>query len=585
LEVQMLEMRNEIQNKVKRDLDRQQREYFLHQQMRTIQDELGDNPQDQDVAEFRERATAKKWSENVEKSFYKELDKLQRMNPQGAEYTVQMNFLDVMLDLPWNEYTKDNLDLKRAKKILERDHAGLEKVKERILEYLAVLKIRGNMKSPILCFYGPPGVGKTSLGKSIAEALGRKYVRMSLGGLHDEAEIRGHRKTYIGAMPGRVIQSLKKAESANPVFVLDEIDKLGRGFHGDPSSALLEVLDPEQNGAFYDNYVENEFDLSKVLFIATANSLGDIQGPLRDRMEIIEVNGYTVEEKIEIGKKHLIPKQLKEHGLNAKEFDLEKAALEQVILSYTNESGVRGLDKQLAKLVRSRAKQIANEESYEVVIKASDLFTFLGAGRNQSKSIANDVAGVVTGLAWTAVGGDILFIESSISQGNGKLTLTGNLGDVMKESAVIALAFLKSHSDWLSLPQAVFNDHDVHLHVPEGATPKDGPSAGITMLTSLASLFTQRKVKKDLAMTGEITLRGEVLPVGGIKEKLLAAKRSGIKEVIMSSKNKQDVEEIEARYLKGLKIHYVEHMKSVLDLALTKEKVAEPISIEPKKKS
>jgi ATP-dependent Lon protease len=585
LEVQMLEMRNEIQNKVKRDLDRQQREYFLHQQMRTIQDELGDNPQDQDVAEFRERATAKKWSENVEKSFYKELDKLQRMNPQGAEYTVQMNFLDVMLDLPWNEYTKDNLDLKRAKKILERDHAGLEKVKERILEYLAVLKIRGNMKSPILCFYGPPGVGKTSLGKSIAEALGRKYVRMSLGGLHDEAEIRGHRKTYIGAMPGRVIQSLKKAESANPVFVLDEIDKLGRGFHGDPSSALLEVLDPEQNGAFYDNYVENEFDLSKVLFIATANSLGDIQGPLRDRMEIIEVNGYTVEEKIEIGKKHLIPKQLKEHGLNAKQFDLEKAALEQVILSYTNESGVRGLDKQLAKLVRSRAKQIANEESYEVVIKASDLFTFLGAGRNQSKSISNDVAGVVTGLAWTAVGGDILFIESSISQGNGKLTLTGNLGDVMKESAVIALAFLKSHSDWLSLPQAVFNDHDVHLHVPEGATPKDGPSAGITMLTSLASLFTQRKVKKDLAMTGEITLRGEVLPVGGIKEKLLAAKRSGIKEVIMSSKNTQDVEEIEARYMKGLKIHYVEHMKSVLDLALTKEKVAEPIVIEPKKKS
>ncbi len=585
MEVQMLEMRNEIQNKVKRDLDRQQREYFLHQQMRTIQDELGDNPQDQDVAEFRERATAKKWNENVEKSFYKELDKLQRMNPQGAEYTVQMNFLDVMLDLPWNEYTKDNLDLKRAKKVLERDHAGLEKVKERILEYLAVLKIRGNMKSPILCFYGPPGVGKTSLGKSIAEALGRKYVRMSLGGLHDEAEIRGHRKTYIGAMPGRIIQSLKKAESANPVFVLDEIDKLGRGFHGDPSSALLEVLDPEQNGAFYDNYVENEFDLSKVLFIATANSLGDIQGPLRDRMEIIEVNGYTVEEKIEIGKKHLIPKQLSAHGLNSKQFEIEKAALEQVVVSYTNESGVRGLDKQLAKLVRSRTKQIANEEAFELVIKPSDLFTFLGAGRNQSKSIANDVAGVVTGLAWTAVGGDILFIESSISQGTGKLTLTGNLGDVMKESAVIALAFLKSHSDWLSLPQAVFNDHDVHLHVPEGATPKDGPSAGITMLTSLASLFTQRKVKKDLAMTGEITLRGEVLPVGGIKEKLLAAKRSGIKEVIMSSKNKQDVEEIEARYLKGLKIHYVETMKSVLDLALTKEKVAEPIVIEPKKKS
>ena len=585
LEAQMLEMRNEIQNKVKRDLDRQQREYFLHQQMRTIQDELGDNPQDQDIAEFRERATAKHWNEKVEKSFYKELDKLQRMNPQGAEYTVQMNFLDVLLDLPWNEYTKDNLDLKRAKKVLERDHAGLEKVKERILEYLSVLKIRGNMKSPILCFYGPPGVGKTSLGKSIAEALGRKYVRMSLGGLHDEAEIRGHRKTYIGAMPGRVIQSLKKAESANPVFVLDEIDKLGRGFHGDPSSALLEVLDPEQNIAFYDNYVENEFDLSKVLFIATANSLADIQGPLRDRMEIIEVNGYTVEEKIEIGKKHLIPKQLLAHGLNAKQFEIEKAALEQLVVSYTNESGVRGLDKQLAKLVRSRAKQIANDESFDIIIKPNDLFTFLGAGRNQRKSIDNHVAGVVTGLAWTAVGGDILFIESSICEGNGKLTLTGNLGDVMKESAVIALAFLKSHSKWLKLQQAVFNDHDIHLHVPEGATPKDGPSAGITMLTSLASLFTQRKVKKNLAMTGEITLRGDVLPVGGIKEKLLAAKRSGIKEIIMSIKNKQDVEEIESRYLKGLKIHFVETMKSVLDIALTKEKVSEPILIEPKRQN
>jgi ATP-dependent Lon protease len=584
MEVQVLEMRNEIQNKVKRDLDRQQREYFLHQQMRTIQDELGDNPQDQDVAEFRERATAKKWNETVEKAFYKELDKLQRMNPQGAEYTVQMNFLDVLLDLPWNEYTKDNLDLKRAKKILARDHAGLEKVKERILEYLAVLKIRGNMKSPILCFYGPPGVGKTSLGKSIAEALGRKYVRMSLGGLHDEAEVRGHRKTYIGAMPGRVIQSLKKAGSSNPVFVLDEIDKIGRGIHGDPSSALLEVLDPEQNSAFYDNYVENEFDLSKVLFIATANSLGDVQGPLRDRMEIIEVNGYTVEEKIEIGKKHLLPKQLKEHGLSAKQLEIEKGALEQVIVSYTNESGVRGLDKQIAKLVRSRAKQIANEEAFETTIGPADLFQYLGAGRNQTKSLSNEVAGVVTGLAWTAVGGDILFIESSISEGSGKLTLTGNLGDVMKESAVIALAFLKSHSDWLGLPQAVFHEHDIHLHVPEGATPKDGPSAGVTMLTSLASLFTQRKVKKDLAMTGEITLRGEVLPVGGIKEKLLAAKRSGVKEIIMCQKNKQDVDEIEARYLKGLKIHFVETMKSVLDLALTKEKVREAITITAKKR-
>lgn len=583
LEAQMLEMRNEIQNKVKRDLDRQQREYFLHQQMRTIQDELGDNPQDQDVAEFQERAEAKKWNEKVAKAFYKELDKLQRMNPQGAEYTVQMNFLDVLLDLPWNEYTQDKLDLKRAKKILERDHSGLEKVKERILEYLAVLKIRGNMKSPILCFYGPPGVGKTSLGKSIAEALGRKYVRMSLGGLHDEAEIRGHRKTYIGAMPGRVIQSLKKAESANPVFVLDEIDKLGRGNHGDPSSALLEVLDPEQNAAFYDNYVENEFDLSKVLFIATANHLGDIQGPLRDRMEIIEVNGYTVEEKIEIGKKHLIPKQLKEHGLTNKQFSMDKAALEHVIVSYTGESGVRGLDKQIAKLVRSRAKQIANDEPYTVNIGVQDIFSFLGAGRNPTKSLNNEVAGVVTGLAWTAVGGDVLFIESSISEGNGKLTLTGNLGEVMKESAVIALAFLKSHCDWLDLQQGVFNAYDVHLHVPEGATPKDGPSAGITMLTSLASLFTQRKVKKQLAMTGEITLRGDVLPVGGIKEKLLAAKRSGIKEIIMSQQNKQDVEEIEARYLKGLEIHYVETMHKVLDLALLTEKVKHPKHFEVKK--
>lgn len=439
------------------------------------------------------------------------------------------------------------------------------------------------MKSPILCFYGPPGVGKTSLGKSIAEALGRKYVRMSLGGLHDEAEIRGHRKTYIGAMPGRVIQSLKKAESANPVFVLDEIDKLGRGNHGDPSSALLEVLDPEQNAAFYDNYVENEFDLSKVLFIATANHLGDIQGPLRDRMEIIEVNGYTVEEKIEIGKKHLIPKQLKEHGLTNKQFSMDKAALEHVIVSYTGESGVRGLDKQIAKLVRSRAKQIANDEPYTVNIGVQDIFSFLGAGRNPTKSLNNEVAGVVTGLAWTAVGGDVLFIESSISEGNGKLTLTGNLGEVMKESAVIALAFLKSHCDWLDLQQGVFNAYDVHLHVPEGATPKDGPSAGITMLTSLASLFTQRKVKKQLAMTGEITLRGDVLPVGGIKEKLLAAKRSGIKEIIMSQQNKQDVEEIEARYLKGLEIHYVETMHEVLDLALLTEKVKHPKHFEVKK--
>lgn len=585
LEIQLLEMRNEIQNKVKKDLDRQQREYYLHQQMRTIQDELGDNPQDQDLLEFRDKALLKKWDEKIEKAFFKELDKLQRMNPQGAEYTVQMNYLDVLLELPWNEFTKDNLDLKRAKKILERDHFGLEKVKDRILEYLAVLKIRGNMKSPILCFYGPPGVGKTSLGKSIAEALGRKYVRMSLGGLHDEAEIRGHRKTYIGAMPGRVIQSLRKTESANPVFVLDEIDKLGRSNHGDPSSALLEVLDPEQNGAFYDNYVENEFDLSKVLFIATANSLAEIPGPLLDRMEIIEVNGYTIEEKIDIARKHLISKQLKEHGIDKNQFSIDKKVLEKLIESYTNESGVRGLEKQIAKLIRNRAKQIAIEESYEKTITESDLFTFLGAGRHRSKTIGNEVAGVVTGLAWTTVGGDILFIESSISKGTGKLTLTGNLGDVMKESAVIALAFLKSHSSWLSLPQCVFNEHDIHLHVPEGATPKDGPSAGVTMLTSLASLFTQRKVKNMLAMTGEITLRGEVLPVGGIKEKILAAKRAGIKEIILCSKNKQDIDEIQAHYLKGLTIHYVKQMKEVLDLALTKEKVTHPILIECKKEN
>ncbi|MFN5032528.1 MAG: endopeptidase La, partial [Flavobacteriia bacterium] len=501
LEIQMLEMRNEIQTKVRKDMDKQQREYFLHQQMRTIQDELGDNPQEQDVRDLGERAVAKKWDEKVSKLFYKELDKLQRMNPQGAEYTVQLNYLDLLLDLPWGEYSTDNLDLNRARKILERDHYGLEKVKERILEYLAVLKLKGNMKSPILCFYGPPGVGKTSLGKSIAEALGRKYIRMSLGGLHDESEIRGHRKTYIGAMPGRVIQNIKKAEISNPVFVLDEIDKLGRSNHGDPSSALLEVLDPEQNSAFYDNYVETEFDLSRVMFIATANNLSSIQGPLRDRMEIIEVNGYTIEEKIEIAKRHLLPKQIEEHGITKKDISIDKKVLEKLIEEYTNESGVRGMDKMVAKIVRNRARQIAMEESFDVKISIEDLFTILGAGRGRTKYENNEVAGVVTGLAWTSVGGDILFIESSITKGKGKLTLTGNLGDVMKESAVIALEFLKAHSGWLNLEQEVFDNYNVHVHVPEGATPKDGPSAGITMLTSLASLFTQRRVKKNLAMT------------------------------------------------------------------------------------
>ncbi|MEJ6583714.1 MAG: endopeptidase La [Crocinitomicaceae bacterium] len=576
LEVQVLEMRNEIQTKVRKDIDKQQREYFLHQQMRTIQDELGDNPQEQDVMDMRERASAKKWNKVVEKLFYKELDKLSRMNPQGAEYTVQMNYLDLMLDLPWDEFSKDKLDLNRASKILERDHYGLEKVKERILEYLAVLKLKGNMKSPILCFYGPPGVGKTSLGKSIAEALGRKYIRMSLGGLHDESEIRGHRKTYIGAMPGRIIQNIKKAEISNPVFVLDEIDKLGRSNHGDPSSALLEVLDPEQNKTFYDNYIETEYDLSRVMFIATANNIGNIQAPLRDRMEIIEVNGYTIEEKIEIAKRHLLPKQIKEHGITAKNITIDKKTLEKLVEEYTNESGVRGLDKMIAKVVRNRARQIAMEQEYVVKVGVEDLFPILGAGRGRTKYDNNEVAGVVTGLAWTSVGGDILFIESSITQGKGKLTLTGNLGDVMKESAVIALEYLKAHSNLIGLEQGVFDTNNIHVHVPEGATPKDGPSAGVTMLTSLASVFSQRKVKKNLAMTGEITLRGDVLPVGGIKEKILAAKRAEIKEIILCEKNRKDIDEIKKDYLKGLKFHYVTKMDEVLELALTNVKVKNP---------
>jgi ATP-dependent Lon protease len=570
MEAQLLEMRNEIQTKVRLDLDKQQREYFLHQQIRTIQDELGGNPQEQDVREMQERATKKKWNESVAKLFQKELDKLQRMNPQGAEYTVQLNYLDTLLDLPWNEFSDDNLNLKHAQEILERDHFGLEKVKERILEYLAVLKLKGDMKSPILCFYGPPGVGKTSLGKSIAEALGRNYVRMSLGGVHDEAEIRGHRKTYIGAMPGRVIQHLKKSGSANPVFVLDEIDKLGRSNHGDPSSAMLEVLDPEQNNAFYDNYVETEFDLSKVMFIATANSLATIQGPLLDRMEIIEVNGYTIEEKIEIAKRHLLPKQLEAHGISRKHLTIDKKTLEKVVELYTNESGVRGLDKQLAKLARHRAKQVAMEEEFDVKVTADHLQGILGPGRERTKYDNNNVPGVVTGLAWTSVGGDILFIESSLTKGKGRLTLTGNLGDVMKESAMIALEFLKSHAGLLNLEQEKFDETNVHIHVPEGATPKDGPSAGITMLTSLASSFSGRKVKKQLAMTGEITLRGEVLPVGGIKEKILAAKRANIKEIILCERNRKDIEDIAEDYLKGLTFRYVKQMHEVLELALEK---------------
>jgi ATP-dependent Lon protease len=585
MESQMLDMRNEIHQKVRQDLDKQQRDYFLQQQMRTIQEELGDNPQQEDVNELEARAAKKNFTEKEHKVFRKELDKLQRMNPQGAEYSVQLNYLDLFLDLPWSEYSKDNLDLKRAEKILDRDHYGLEDVKERILEYLAVLKLKNNMKAPILCFYGPPGVGKTSLGKSIAEALGRKYIRMSLGGLHDESEIRGHRKTYIGAMPGRIITQLKKSEYSNPVFVLDEIDKLGRSNHGDPSSALLEVLDPEQNHAFYDNYLETEYDLSKVMFIATANSLAEIQGPLRDRMEIIDVTGYTVEEKIEIAKRHLIPKQLEQHGVTKKQFSIDKKTLEKVIEGYTSESGVRGLDKRVAKLVRSRARQIAMEQEFEVKITEANLFEFLGPNRERTKYDNNNVAGVVTGLAWTSVGGDILFIESSITKGKGKLTLTGNLGDVMKESAVIALEYLKAHSSWLDLDQAIFDEHNVHIHVPEGATPKDGPSAGITMLTSLASLFSQRKVKKNLAMTGEITLRGDVLPVGGIKEKILAAKRAKITEIILSDKNRKDIEKIKADYVKGVTFHFVKTMKEVLDIALTNQLVDNPVKIEmPDKK-
>ncbi|PKR80350.1 endopeptidase La [Brumimicrobium salinarum] len=579
VESQQLEMRNEIQTRVKVDLDKQQREYFLNQQIKTIQEELGGNPQEQDLEKMRERAKKKKWTKKVDEMFHKELSRLQRMNPQGAEYTVQLNYLDLLLDLPWEEYTKDNLDLNRAKKVLERDHYGLEKVKKRILEYLAVLKLKKDMKSPILCFYGPPGVGKTSLGKSIAEALGRKYVRMSLGGIHDESEIRGHRKTYIGAMPGRVMQNIKKAESSNPVFVLDEIDKISRSNHGDPSSAMLEVLDPEQNDEFYDNYLETEYDLSKVLFIATANDLSTIQGPLRDRMELIEVSGYTVEEKIEIAKRHLIPDQIKEHGIKKSDISIGKATLEKLIEEYTHESGVRGLDKAVAKLIRNRARQIAMEEDFKKVIAAKDLVDIMGPGRPKTKYDNNNVAGVVTGLAWTAMGGDILFIESSLAKGKGKLTLTGNLGDVMKESATIALQFLKSHPEWLNLDANVFNKYDVHMHVPEGATPKDGPSAGITMLTSLASLFTQRKVKKNVAMTGEITLRGDVLPVGGIKEKILAAKRADITEIILCEKNKQDVNEIKKEYLEGLQFHFVKHMKEVLDIALTKDRVADAITV------
>ena len=574
MEFQKLELKNDIQSKVQSDMSQQQREYFLHQQMKTIQEELGGVSHEDEIEEMRVRSKDKQWDDKVKKHFEKELAKMQRMNPQVAEYSIQRNYLDLFLDLPWNEFSKDKFDLKRAMRILDRDHYGLEDVKRRIIEYLAVLKLRNDMKSPILCLYGPPGVGKTSLGKSIAEALGREYVRVSLGGLRDEAEIRGHRKTYIGAMPGRIIQSLKKAGTSNPVFVLDEIDKLSSGNAGDPSSALLEVLDPEQNSDFHDNFLEMGFDLSKVMFIATSNSLSTIQPALRDRMEIIHVTGYTIEEKVEIAKQHLLPKQLKEHGLTKEHLKIAKPQLEKIVEGYTRESGVRGLEKQIAKMVRHAAKNIAMEEEYNLKVTNEDIIEVLGGPKlERDKYENNDIAGVVTGLAWTQVGGDILFIESILSKGKGALNITGNLGKVMKESATIAMEYIKANAEDLGLDPGVFEKYNVHIHVPEGATPKDGPSAGITMLTSLVSLFTQKKVKKNIAMTGEITLRGKVLPVGGIKEKILAAKRARIKELILCKENERDIKEIKEEYLKGLTFHYVNDMSEVIDLAITDEKV------------
>ena len=573
IEHQRLSLKNEVQSKVRSDLDQQQREYFLHQQLKTIQEELGGVSFDEEISEMRIKATNKKWSKEIKNHFKKELSKLQRMNPQVAEYSIQRNYLDIYLELPWNEYSKDNFDLKRAQKILDRDHYGLKDVKRRIIEHIAVLKLRNDMKSPILCLNGPPGVGKTSLGKSIAEALGREYVRISLGGLRDESEIRGHRKTYIGAMPGRIIQSLKKAKTANPVFVLDEIDKLSVGNQGDPSSAMLEVLDPEQNTSFYDNFIESGFDLSKVMFIATSNNIANVQPALRDRMEIVQVSGYTIEEKYQIAKKHLIPKQIKEHGLKRNITKINKFSLIKIIEGYTRESGVRGLEKQIAKIIRNIAKSLAMEENFSSNISSNDVNKILGVSISKDKYENNDIAGVVTGLAWTQFGGDILFIESTLSRGKGNLTITGNLGKVMKESATIALEYIKSNANGLSIDTNIFSKYNIHIHVPEGATPKDGPSAGITMLTSLVSLFTQKRVKSKLAMTGEITLRGKVLPVGGIKEKILAAKRAKITEIILCQENKKNIEEIDSIYLKGLTFHYVSNMHQVLDIAITDKKV------------
>ena len=579
-ELQMLEMKNKIQSKVQTDLDKQQREYYLNQQMKAIQEELGGSGSQKEIDEMRKQASKKKWNKEIANAFDKELRKLQRMNPSMSDYAVQRSYIELILDLPWDEVTTDSFDLKQARDILDRDHFGLEKVKERIIEHLAVLKLKGDMKSPILCLYGPPGVGKTSLGKSIAEALGRKYERVSLGGLRDEAEIRGHRKTYIGAMPGRIIKSVKKAKSSNPVFVLDEIDKVTRDNHGDPSSALLEVLDPEQNETFHDNYLELDYDLSKVMFVATANSLATIQPALRDRMEIIEINGYTIEEKVQIAKKHLLPKQIKLHGLKEEQFTISDEMLEKIIDQYTRESGVRTLDKMISKMIRNVAKSIAMDESFDYSPDVKVVEKVLGAPRfDRDRFTDNSVAGVVTGLAWTSVGGDILFIESSLSKGKGKLSVTGNLGKVMKESVTIAMEYLKAHAEIYELYSEVFDKWNVHVHVPEGATPKDGPSAGITMFTSLVSSFTQRKVKEKIAMTGELTLRGKVLPVGGIKEKILAAKRSGINEILLSKQNRKDILEINEKYVKGMTFHYVETLKEVIDIALLNEKVDDAVEI------
>ncbi|GAB4312633.1 MAG: endopeptidase La [Bacteroidales bacterium] len=574
-ELQLLELKNQIQNKVKDDIDKQQRDYFLHQQLKTIQEELGDAPGAQDIEELKEKASRKKWPKEVEEVFRKELAKLQRMNSQAADFSVQLNYLEFFVDLPWNEYTEDRFDLKRAQKILDEDHYGLEKVKERIIEHLAVIKLKNDQKAPILCFVGPPGVGKTSLGKSIARALDRRYVRMSLGGVRDESELRGHRKTYIGAMPGRIMQSLKKVKAANPVFVLDEVDKvLGANISGDPQAALLEILDPEQNSAFHDNYLEVEFDLSRVMFIATANTLSTIHPALVDRMEIIELSGYLMEEKIEIARRHLIPKQLANHGVKPAQLKFPKKTIEKIIDNYTREAGVRMLEKSIASVIRKQVKNIVEQPDFKKSIAEEDLREALGPVKYQrEKAGTGDIPGVVTGLAWTPSGGEILFIEVSLSKGKGNLTLTGNLGDVMKESATIAYEYLKSHSALLDLDPEIFSRWNVHIHVPEGATPKDGPSAGITMFTALASAFTQRRVRNKLAMTGEITLRGKVLPVGGIKEKILAAKRARISDIVLSRENEKDINDIKPAYVEGLTFHYVDNMMEVLDLALTKQKV------------